>query len=106
MTMLVSVRVYMCAAAGYGQTYASMSWAGFIGSITGYSAANMAISEKARQCSHRGGWSSCWIADVTALLLLVDGMQVWLHYKGEFSMFGIPTTFLLEVSWLSGCLVA
>lgn len=54
-------------AAGYGQTFASMGWAGLMGSITGYSSAQMAISEK-----------------------------VWLHYDGVASIFGIPTTFLLE----------
>lgn len=52
---------------GYGQTFSSMSWAGMMGAITGYSAAQMAISEK-----------------------------VWDHYKGANSMAGYPATFLLE----------
>jgi hypothetical protein len=45
-----------------------MGWTGLIGAITGYSSAEIAISEK-----------------------------VWLHYSGKSTMAGIPATFLLEV---------
>ncbi len=54
--------------AGYGHTYSTMGWTGLIGAITGYSSAEIAISEK-----------------------------VWLHYSGKSTMAGIPATFLLEV---------
>ena len=39
---------------GYGHTYSTMSWAGLMGAITGYSSANIAISEKGTQW-HDGG---------------------------------------------------
>jgi hypothetical protein len=50
-----------------GHAYASVSYPGMVGAITGYSAAGVAISEK-----------------------------VWLHYTGSFTYAGLPTTFLLR----------
>ncbi len=54
--------------AGYGHAYATMGWTGLIGAITGYSSAQVAISEK-----------------------------VWDMYSGLSTTKGIPATFLLEV---------
>ncbi|CAE7857396.1 dcd1A [Symbiodinium sp. KB8] len=50
-----------------GHTFSTLSWAGLLGSITGYSAANIGVSEK-----------------------------VWLHYDGPYSPAGIPFHFLLQ----------
>jgi isopenicillin-N N-acyltransferase-like protein len=50
-----------------GHAYATVGYPGMVGSITGYSAADLAISEK-----------------------------VWLHYKGSSTYEGTPTTFVLR----------
>ena len=53
---------------GGGQnSFATVGYAGDVGAITGYSSAGMGISEK-----------------------------VWIHYKGESSWTGVPTTFALR----------
>lgn len=54
-------------AEGYGHAYSVVGWAGLLGAISGYSSANMAISEK-----------------------------VWLSYKGHSSRAGYPFSFLLR----------
>lgn len=54
-------------AEGYGHAYSVVGWAGMLGAISGYSSANMAISEK-----------------------------VWLSYKGRASRAGYPFSFLLR----------
>lgn len=52
---------------GQGHSFATMGWAGFLGAITGFSSANVAVSEK-----------------------------VWLAYDGPSSRAGVPFNFLLR----------
>jgi hypothetical protein len=66
----VSAQAVFHPSAGYGHAYSTMGWSGLIGALTGYSSADVAISEK-----------------------------VWLHYTGKSTFAGIPATFLLEVRW-------